>query len=380
MMTTTKYRTTGGIITHVKWPSFSNIHKLIKEDGILENEEVLALEKIDGSNLGIEVDPSTGCLVALHGRNNLLWPTINEETKSKEGIDDPEGGEDDDDEDDPFDRRYGRVKGTLHPIRDKYLRNIIMFAKSYCGTQNLIVFGEWYHDLGQGEPVWYPFGLKTRGENNHSQTMTLSLYKKFLDHDLTPPKILFQGGTMEEAIDTLLPLMLNPESPLFEGVFFTRANVSGTRWCAKWKTGNFEEQPKFVLASISKYSSISSKLLQVYETRIMTRSERNTANVTTTNKRKQTEPPTSVETKALEVLNKQILLAFNSVMSKSKVTVEDILKMEKSSKIVEVKRINADTFADVMEQYQNVGEDIKENVPKNAKKICGKFVASKLMK
>jgi hypothetical protein len=73
----------------------------------------LALEKLDGSNLGIEIDFQHG-LIQLHGRQCLLW---------QNGDDDDGGG------DEAWDRKYGSVPGTLHPLQE-YGPKLVMLAQT----------------------------------------------------------------------------------------------------------------------------------------------------------------------------------------------------------------------------------------------------------
>jgi hypothetical protein len=211
-------------ITHLKWPSFKNIHILVEKQDTTGENQVLVLEKLDGSNLGLEICPKNG-LLAIHGRNSIIWHNATAE--------------------DPFDRRYGSVAESLKPMADLVPR-LKKLAQTLSVTTSVVFYGEWYKNQldTKAVPSWFPFGLAIRNHDNFHQTMTSKLYKAFLEHDLQPPRVLFSDGTVQEAVEALYTMMLDPPNEQFEGVFFTRAVHSGptrgcagpNRGCAKWKT------------------------------------------------------------------------------------------------------------------------------------------------
>ena len=324
--------------SHVKWPSFQNVHRLVEI--LLEVEEVLALEKLDGSNLGLEIDPITESLIGLHGRNQLIW------------YNDFVGAG-------PFDRTYGTVKGTLHPLAE-YIPRLSKMAQTLSTGAPVVVYGEWYQSPGDTNPApaWHPFGYKVRGENTKIETMTLGLYQMFLDHDLTPPKILFSGGTIGEAVEELFPTMLRPDNAWFEGVVFTNARVSGIRYMAKWKTGKYDEQPRLVISDEDALpEDLVDKLRQVYETKEDIAARKREGR--------------SVEDEQTAT----VMLAFRSVMSKSPVTADDIRGMDKESRVAELKRLQAETVEELKDQYAQVGQEM----PKTLTQLVGKILSSEVM-
>lgn len=206
----------------------------------LSSSPTLALEKLDGSNLGIEIDSKHG-LVALHGRPSLLWQTGDD------------GGE-------ALDRKYGTVHGTLHPLQE-CVPKLVMLAQTILfghptTASSIVFYGEWFQDKSSGEnaiPGWYPFGYAIRQSSRCSLcTMTQDLCQMFLDHCLLPLKLLYSGGgTLDDAVETLTPIMMAPPFQYFEGVLFTRATASDVQCSCKWKTAAFEEQPKWILDNVS---------------------------------------------------------------------------------------------------------------------------------
>lgn len=337
-------------ISHLKWPSFSNIHRLVANDEMQFEHNVIVLEKIDGSNLGVEVDGYG--LVALHGRNTLLW---------HKGMDEL-----------PYNRKYGRVTGTLDPIAD-YVPRLVNFVKSLENVStSVIVYGEWHkvHQDQQATACWYPFGYTVRKKEISHRTMTRDLYDAFVRHDLQPPRILFSGGLVTDAVEALHPMMMDPPSEQFEGVFITREHVSGTRYCAKWKTGSFEEQPSCAIHEATCPEDLQefvAKLRSVYDTRIQKRDN--------TTKQRHTKPKQGSKL-SLRRHKQQVTLALESVLSKSTVSAEDIRGMDRENRGRELKRLAEETRNDIKQQYASVGEDVPEAVYK----LAGSVVARDVMR
>ena len=328
--------TTPGKSQHLKWPSFLNIHKLVHK-GVVFADKILALEKLDGSNLGIETSAIDG-LVALHGRNSVIWQKGSQE--------------------EPWARKYGSVQHTLHPLI-KYIpklqqltKNLLQEHQETNNAASIVFYGEWYH-TNQPEPAWFPFGYTVRGGT--AQTMTLQLYQKFLDHGLQPPQMLYSGGTIQDTVECLHHLMMDPPHDHFEGVFLTPACgvPDNTRYsCAKWKVSKQEEQPRWILENRvrEEMATMIAQLHSVFFQKIVTK--------------KQTSPSQKEYDNNKAQQQRQIELAFASVMSKSTLTVEEFRNLKKKSWAQELKRLQSETLADLEDQYTAVGEELPKGLEK----------------
>ena len=416
---------------HQKWPKFKNIQKMIAEEFLHGEEQVVVLEKLDGSNLGLEIHPQEG-LVAIHGRSSVLWSKTSQDKIDTSPSSDPLQ--------DALDRKYGSVKGTLHPIatlipklqtlaeqlideEEAHAKERLVTPPDHSSSchgvevqsKRITFFGEWYKEKVpevMHEPSWYPFGYtftllrheettvdgdQTAEEAHRAsipssitvstdevQTMTSRLYHKIKACGIEPPPLLFEG-TLCEAIDTLYPQLLEPPHVHFEGVFitFARTKEAETRkfvFGAKWKTGQFEEQSNFVLspsvvsklhASESLRSAID-QLEQVYETKFqkMEPKEKGKASV---KKQRQPKVPTQDETSSEALLDRQIHLALHSVLSKSPCSVDEIREMEdRSRRVDEMQRIINETLQDVLDTLEDSkvdGDTTSENLDCNSDKI-----------
>lgn len=337
-----------------RWPKFNNIHRVIASFDLDETIPVVVTEKLDGSNLGLEVHQVDG-LVTLLGRNCVLW-----KKGSKEN---------------PFDRSYGCVKNTLHPLAKvipklKSLAAKLIREESTYG-ESVVFFGEWYSSNESAS--WHPFGYAIRqkavGEQVASfRTMTSERHKVFLEHDLYPPTLLFAGGNIYEAIDALLPMMLDPPNERFEGVFITN-ELGETRNCAKWKTGSYEEQTSFVISNklicSERLQDAVVKLKKVFDLKTK-------AFAFTASKMKKRDGVSKQPTEKEKEIDRQIMLALMSVLSKSPSTAEDIRAMGPSNFSEEMKRITKETYADVSASY--AASDMKP--PKEVKKRLGMIVST----
>jgi RNA ligase len=333
--------------THMHWPKFQNVHRHIKDGTIFG--DVILTEKLDGSNLGIELDAAG--LVALHGRNCLLW------TKKRNSA-----GED------PFDRKYGSVRLTLHPLQAVLPKLQSLFNKIHNdekGQENvasIIFYGEWYQrDLTTAS--WHPFGYRARQSAKGFQTMTLALHKTFRDYGLEPPHLLYFGGTIEDAVNALHKRMMSPGDARFEGVFVTPAMIASTNAlgrCAKWKVSRYEEQANWILQGYS--GTMVDQLHSVFhQSRPSLR----------------TPKAPNHECYNMAELQSRIELALASVLSKSPATLQDMHAMKPQDRVKQVQHLREETLADLEEQYAAVGVFV---VPKPMKKLVGKVVARQVMK
>lgn len=271
---------------------------------------MIATEKLDGSNLGIEFN-NDGKLIAFHGRNVTIWS-------------EPEPN--------PFNRKYGHVKRDMLPLEPTIpLLSAIVPDFVVEGCVSVIIHGEWYQSGS-----FHPFGYVLRMEDGTTlqHMMTLTLHKKFVDAGLVPPRILYSDcGTMLDLIESLHSTMLDPVNSRFEGVFITfnhnellpRHKLEG--W--KWKVGLFEEQPKWVIQEYKLRSELLpfvAKLRSVFDRKSVPAA-----------------PPSKEEED-----NTQIRLAFDSVMSKYETPV---VNLDSKEKFLHITRVNQLVIDEVKLQY-----------------------------
>lgn len=260
----------GSLCASEKWGSYPNLGRLPQELRqswpSLLGDRVTVTQKLDGSNLAFRV--RNGELNAVQGRRHEIWNVgLNTEAELQE-------------------LKYGPTKrlGSLACRATEF--GVLVGSK--LKLSELIVFGE-IMPAPDGEHFWYPFGVKfprdpqdrqdpqdprdppaTAGATGwfngakgiyeddkgpQASTSTPLRWSKLMLGDklhavfekcsekiprIAPPPVLFQHGTLAEAMSALKPAMLKGEAK-FEGVFIVCLTAG---WAAKWKTGAFEEQPR----------------------------------------------------------------------------------------------------------------------------------------
>jgi hypothetical protein len=343
---------------HLKWPSFDNIHRHLVKANPASLGNVIVLEKMDGSNLGIEL--SGGELTALHGRNNLIWHR-----------DCPESS---------LSQRYGSVTAsTLEPVND-YVDGLTKLAE-LVGQPNLVVYGEWFQSKRDDSVGWFPFGYGVRsldGDKNcdRFQTMTPSLYHQLITCGLTPPPVLFRDGPIHQAVELLEERMLRPEHPdSFEGVFITlhdtdllpRACLQGY----KWKTGWFEEQPRWVPNDhliTGEWLATLERLKQVF------------TNQDCQSGSKQRQPATAAQLEKIrqqeewQQQHRQVKLAFDSVMSKSPIPLESIRATTGKARGEAIRKLITDVTAEAESQYRTSETPIPDGLVNTVSKMVPRLV------
>lgn len=234
-----------------KWGSHVNIHRLSEAQNIrwsdLLQTQVFVSEKLDGSNLGFRV--CEGQVVALQGRRHEIW-TLEDPFRK-----------------DPAEVAYGGVKKLGASLIEEAFAFVLSVAERL-RFPHVVVFGELMK--GHPSPTWHPFGLRVHVTETDiwiKQMLTESMYEVFnaLRGELVapPPPRLEQECTLREALLAL-------EEPMtkggFEGVFI--ANIKAPCWGAKWKTGQYEEQPKLpAVPEDAKDCKAWAVLQRVYATR-----------------------------------------------------------------------------------------------------------------
>ncbi|CAB9520953.1 expressed unknown protein [Seminavis robusta] len=366
---------------HHEWPSIVNVHRVLGDERFCRRDftNIIVSEKLDGANLGIEMDGKDGNLVALHGRNSVLW------YDHYKGVTDP------------FQLTYGSVKGRFESLREvvEPLKLTVqgLQANDDFATEeatSFVFYGEWCNPTTSTvkqqhqEPSWHPFGVAViRNDGSKSiYAMTTALHAILTSNGLHPPRILAQTKDIPRAIEVVFHRMLNPpEMERFEGVVLTvesnqrggnknpRAQLFGLG--CKWKTAAFEEQPQFLLDNVSFIQDLAPTvdlLKQVYEQR----QERQNG------KRKRKKTLTKEQMEQESELTRQVLLAFHSVMSKSALSAEDVRNMQdRDARTVELQRINHQVVLDLEDQYKQVG--VME-LPEEVRKAAGTLVSKYIMK
>jgi hypothetical protein len=297
-------------MAQVSWGHYLNIHKYFVDkcklglplDDIFQ-EPVCVTEKLDGSNLGIQIalrggsGPRQYFIVALMGRNSVLWAPP-EGTDGTAVVVVPN-------------TKYGNA-GALESLPTAMLAFASAVANAL-GVDDLIVYGEAYRGEEQKKASWHPFGYKVRStaltaaavesavdaaarpdaaafesDGDASGDEDGGLWTKFglastvhqlfashqnvpvfnttpsvtaepslaalpcrnafaealvaqsqTSHVVCPPLLLFSGGSLGSAIETLAPMLTAPIARSFEGVFIVCESRGGG---FKWKTGLHEEQ------------------------------------------------------------------------------------------------------------------------------------------
>jgi len=153
--------------------------------------------------------------------------------------------------------------------------------------------------------------------------------------------------SLEEAIQTIHPMMLNPENLNFEGVFINY-NTSLKKYDKvighKYKCGRFEEQPRWVIPLGISNPTVA-LLQEVYQTRSRYEHNREPANQIMANLERQ---ETDMKNHELDV---QIDLAFKSVMSKRTESILDIKQQPREQKNATFKEIGVAIESEVLLQY-----------------------------
>ncbi len=264
-------------VEHSKWPSFSNIHKVALHPDFFEKVFSFG-EKIDGSNLGIQVNVTTRDAY-LHGRNTLVPYDFSK----------------------PASVKYGNAGslGTLPVLMKEFALKLC----EHLQLEEVVVYGEAYRHGMQKNASFHPFGYKV-GEKLHGLTVATRAsfahcalesdaaeFGEFRTHaDYTDalersqrhivfPPIIYRTCTLAEGIESLHEEMKSPSSPKFEGCFcvcedesVTIRNSDCNLAAFKWKTGTHEEQagmPSLERLSLSEpaHLVLHDKLSSVFNSR-----------------------------------------------------------------------------------------------------------------
>lgn len=318
------------IYTHVKWPSFENIHRLLNHKCIPEDILVTVTEKIDGCNFGIEIH--NGRVVSFNGRNHNLWTIKSSETPTS------------------FNKNN---LGFIWKEESKYVE--LYKTLGIEDPQTLILFGELY------QSKLFPFGYAVRDLSNPDSiryhTMTTHLWKLFNSLDLNPPKLFFGKDLMlTEAISGLHDIMMNPP-PEFEGVFITCGSDPTRPRGMKYKTGKYEEQKGWYVEDEylpEVFENTAKLILEVFKTK---------------------EPDIPVKApKTVYKYTHDIKLAFNSVNSKYGFTGDTFKKMDSETKRSTLETLNREIYDDILSQ--GLTEVDQDSLKNEIKRIVPKFLIS----
>lgn len=299
---------------HVKWPSFENIHRQINN---LSDELVIVTEKIDGCNLGVEIQD--GNIVALHSRNVTIWHK---------------------DMSEPLNSDMSLQKNKLKFLRDD-ADKLKEFWTIYCSNPNMTVtlFGEVF------KHKFYPFGFAKRHLDGSAPTkyytMTIPVWDVLNTMGFTPPRLLISGvRPLSHAIETIHSEMMNPNKD-FEGVFITFNDRSSFHYDSpfglKYKTGIFEEQPAWNVDDTKirpEFQDTVERMRAVYATKGKPEKVSGTGPAAKAKFRDEAIPI--------------IALAWNSVLSKQVLSLSEMTKTELSKLIPSLIK---ETTADIQKTY-----------------------------
>jgi hypothetical protein len=360
---------------HKKWPSFSNIHKVALSPEFFDKTFSFG-EKIDGSNLGIQVKRGSTD-ATLHGRNSIVSYDFEKPTSVK----------------------YGNA-GSLGELPI----NMRQFASKLCNLLHLhevIVYGEAYKHGKQKFASYHPFGYRVEDtffgltresrelfiqcvpEEDAHEYAGLTAHEAYLEslesaerHVVFPP-IIYKTSSLAEGIHELHASMKQPGSKLFEGVFcvceedgFSIPHSDCNLTAFKWKTGHHEEQSG--MPPLERLCLCAPEHLELYHKLAEVFSARPFAN--------QAAPataasPSTAKPTADAELRGRISAAFQRELGKME-SFQDLPKKERGRIVVTMKPLVA---AEVIRSYEEDGEEVGEEKKKNITKLSDKLVISLVM-
>lgn len=326
--------------THIGWPSFENIHRKLD---LIEDLPVVVTEKIDGSNFGVEIWDSK--IVGVNSRNFCLWNT---------------------DSDQPMPVAFMKNKlDFLTTDRDK----LVALANALVTTDksSVTIFGEIF------KSQFYPFGYAIRhlspGEHVEFFTMSHRFWHLVTSLGLTPPRLIFPDELMlTEAIEQLHSHMLTAPDE-FEGVFITLARNCGKPQSRieiegfKYKTGLYEEQGHFNVKE-SKVPECFTKTVELLREVFAT-------------KRSRKPEPTVKKPAPVLKYEREIRLAFASVVSKTGNTAQD-LRLPDREQIIKTltQRVKEDLLSQFLSEKDTFPVPDEDVLNKELKKLVPKLLAS----
>jgi hypothetical protein len=270
------------------------------------------------------------------------------------------------------------------PTLQEYVPKFVKLAQTILSghptatASSIVFYGEWFQDKNSNGggvnaiPGWYPFGYSVRQSPIHYCTMTQDLYQMFLDHFLLPPKLLYSGGgTLKEAVQTHCTHHVGTTVRVFWGSLFHIgiSNSFQRAMCLQEEDSYIRRTTKVDLGQCNgRWASTNGKKARAWvlpkEVRCWCCQVSRQGPVLALDKQGTLREPVVAE----------LQLAFNSVFSKSVMSIEDIRSLDKQGKRAELKRLNAEVLEDIQEQYQAVDEEM----PKKMKEAIGKYVASRV--
>ena len=265
----------------IAWGSYENLARILannakcgKSCDSLFAEQILATNKINGSNLAIEICKADGAwsVIALHGRNVPLWTAESGILFSKSG------------------KAYGNF-GSIGELPLEMFKIASRFADSI-RVDYIVMYGEAFRSKKQEKASWHPFGYKIRDKDGnlilqhltpqvHAHISSICQTPNFSSHDdmigfleatnvhvAFPPPIYFVGA-LGDCINYLFPIFMQLHET-FEGVFIVAIDGS---FGMKFKTGILEEQPAIPDVSTLNFTDpasieIYSKITAVFASKI----------------------------------------------------------------------------------------------------------------
>jgi len=360
---------------HRKWPSFSNIHKVALSPEFFGKTFSFG-EKIDGSNLGIQL-ACDSMSATLHGRNSILSYDFVK----------------------PVSVKYGNAGSLGHlPVSMK------QFAVNLCAALNLselVVYGEAYKQGKQKFASYHPFGYRVEdtfhgltretrdlfiqcvsGEDtqDYAGIESHDVYLKTLEmaerHVVFPP-IIYKTCSLAEGIHELHATMAQPSSKLFEGVFcvceepgFAAPYQDCNLTAFKWKTGHHEEQsgmPPLEKLSLCEpeHLALYEKLSQVFNSRPFSSAASPPKESSSSSAKKQ------VDTE----LRSRIATAFKRELGKME-SFQDVPKKERDRIALGMKPL---VIEEVVRSYQEDGVEVTDEMKVGITKLTDKLVISLVM-
>jgi hypothetical protein len=346
----------------IPWPSFDNVHRSIvsKYPIDLNDDSLIATEKLDGSNGGVVVDLKERTIVSIQSRGQIIWPAAGKKLS---------------------DAKIGDSKfaGKDESTFVKIVSLALSLAEYYKIENNeLIIYGEVY--LNEFRPFGFSFQIVDKDSGNIRTAymmMTLKLHSLIESNGLNPPRLLLDHPTNLGQLVSCIKADLTSGDRSFEGAFITHDNCQPTQYPKGYKLKSvlFDEQPAcpFIMDDIDKSDvkrqEVGAALIEIMDLKYKFCSHKKEKVMPTAKV-----APISVDTETLH----QIELAYNSVMSKSVKSEAEISSLPGGEVSAIMKTVAQDVLKDLISQYDSSclpSPDIKTIRP-----IVTKFVSSKFFK
>jgi hypothetical protein len=355
---------------------------------------VIVTDKIDGSNLAIWVrwskigdlnDVNSWEIVALQGRNQIIWPTKNHKGVELQIEELP---------------LYGNAI-NLNKL-PYIMKEFAVYVANSLNIFEISVFGEVFraNKLGNdGKTIetisrfasWHPFGIKLPDKgwecsrlnkhlydifvktslhmnmpfvNNHDSMINILIDAK--KHYIFPPSLYFTGKLCD-AIKTLYPILKESNDPLFEGFFIIFEEINEG---AKWKSKYHDEQGRIhQIEDFNEFDNITrdhiNMILDIWKSKVSVRLAKFKSNIS--------ESIMDVNKKHILIIENDIQIAFDRELYKN-TSFTHIPKKDRKPTVDKMLKL---VITEVINQYSDSNIELPISITSLndiAKKKVNKFV------